>query len=72
VMDAMRRTSIRPILFASTGAVYGDLCAEESVSEAGRTFTSRFHLRRRKGRRRGLCFVLLSRLWSAGMDFPLR
>ena len=34
VMDAMRRMGIRPILFASTGAVYGDLCAEESVSEA--------------------------------------
>ena len=34
VVEAMRLTGIRPILFSSTGAVYGDLCRDESVSEA--------------------------------------
>lgn len=34
VLDAMRRLKIRPILFSSTGAVYGDLCRDASVSEA--------------------------------------
>jgi UDP-glucose 4-epimerase len=34
VVEAMRRLGIRPILFASTGAVYGDLCRETATSEA--------------------------------------
>lgn len=34
VLDAMRQTGIRPILFASSGAVYGELCHDVSVSEA--------------------------------------
>lgn len=34
VLEAMRRHGIRPILFASTGAVYGELCRDESVSES--------------------------------------
>jgi len=34
VVEAMRLSGIRPILFSSTGAVYGDLCRDESVSEA--------------------------------------
>lgn len=33
VLEAMRRLGIRPILFASTGAVYGNLCDNRSVSE---------------------------------------
>lgn len=33
VLEAMRRNGIRPILFASSGAVYGQLCLEESVDE---------------------------------------
>ena len=34
VVEAMRRLGIRPILFSSTGAVYGDLCRETATSEA--------------------------------------
>jgi UDP-glucose 4-epimerase len=34
MLEAMRLNGIRPILFASTGAVYGDLCRDISVSEA--------------------------------------
>jgi UDP-glucose 4-epimerase len=34
VLAAMRRTGIRPIIFSSTGAVYGELCREESSSES--------------------------------------
>src|SRR5215211_3019123 len=32
-VEAMRRTGVRDILFASSGAVYGNICAEQSVSE---------------------------------------
>lgn len=34
IIEAMRLVGIRPILFSSTGAVYGDMCAEVSVSES--------------------------------------
>ena len=34
MVEAMRMTGIRPILFSSTGAVYGDLCRDEFVSES--------------------------------------
>jgi UDP-glucose 4-epimerase len=34
IVEAMRLTGIRPILFSSTGAVYGDLCKDLSVSES--------------------------------------
>jgi UDP-glucose 4-epimerase len=34
VLEAMRRSGIRPILFSSTGAVYGDLCRDLAVSES--------------------------------------
>src|SRR5688572_9140960 len=34
IVEAMRVTGIRPILFSSTGAVYGDLCRDDFVSEA--------------------------------------
>jgi UDP-glucose 4-epimerase len=34
VLNAMRQTGIRPILFSSTGAVYGDLCKDITVSES--------------------------------------
>lgn len=33
VLEAMRQLGIRPLLFASTGAVYGQLCAERTVDE---------------------------------------
>lgn len=33
VLEAMRRLGIRPMLFASTGAVYGNLCDSEFVDE---------------------------------------
>lgn len=33
VVEAMRQNGIRPILFASSGAVYGQLCLEEHVGE---------------------------------------
>jgi UDP-glucose 4-epimerase len=33
VLEAMRRRGIQPILFASSGAVYGQLCLEEAVDE---------------------------------------
>ena len=33
VMEAMRQNNIQPILFASSGAVYGQLCLEEAVDE---------------------------------------
>ena len=33
VVDAMKIKGIRPIIFASTGAVYGDLCKDFSTSE---------------------------------------
>jgi UDP-glucose 4-epimerase len=35
VLDAMRQTGIKPIIFSSTGAVYGELCHEVATSEAG-------------------------------------
>jgi UDP-glucose 4-epimerase len=34
ILNAMRLTGIQPILFSSTGAVYGDLCKDISVTEA--------------------------------------
>src|SRR5690349_2016160 len=34
IVEAMRTIGIRPILFSSTGAVYGDLCRDEFVSES--------------------------------------
>lgn len=34
VVEAMRHLGIKPILFSSTGAVYGDLCREAATSEA--------------------------------------
>lgn len=34
ILEAMRETGIRPILFSSTGAVYGNLCQDDSVSES--------------------------------------
>lgn len=34
VIESMRQLGIKPILFASSGAVYGQLCLEEHVSEA--------------------------------------
>lgn len=34
VLDAMRRLKIRPIIFSSTGAVYGELCTDIATSEA--------------------------------------
>ena len=33
VVEAMRKTGVRDLIFASTGAVYGNICAERSVSE---------------------------------------
>ena len=33
VLDAMRKTGVRDMLFASTGAVYGDMCYDSEVSE---------------------------------------
>jgi UDP-glucose 4-epimerase len=33
VLEAMRRAGIAPILFSSTGAVYGELCSETATSE---------------------------------------
>jgi len=34
LLEAMRTTGIQPILFSSTGAVYGDLCHDDAVSES--------------------------------------
>lgn len=34
MVEAMRRTGVQPILFASTGAVYGDLCREVAAAES--------------------------------------
>lgn len=34
VLEAMRRTGIVPVIFSSTGAVYGDLCREVARSES--------------------------------------
>ena len=33
VVEAMRKTGVRDLIFASTGAVYGNICAERSVAE---------------------------------------
>ena len=33
VLEAMRKLEIRDLLFASSGAVYGNICAEQSVTE---------------------------------------
>lgn len=33
VVEAMRLTDVRDIIFASSGAVYGNICAEQSVTE---------------------------------------
>jgi UDP-glucose 4-epimerase len=33
VVEAMRKTNVRDIIFASSGAVYGNICAERSVTE---------------------------------------
>jgi UDP-glucose 4-epimerase len=35
VLEAMRLAGVRPILFSSTGAVYGELCRDVATSEAG-------------------------------------
>jgi UDP-glucose 4-epimerase len=35
VLEAMRKAQIQPIIFSSTGAVYGDLCRDTATSEAG-------------------------------------
>ncbi|MHB8270362.1 NAD-dependent epimerase/dehydratase family protein [Bradyrhizobium sp.] len=33
VVEAMRRTDVRDIIFASSGAVYGNICEDQSVTE---------------------------------------
>jgi UDP-glucose 4-epimerase len=33
VVEAMRRTGVRDIIFASSGAVYGNICEDQSVTE---------------------------------------
>jgi UDP-glucose 4-epimerase len=33
VLEAMRRTGVRDMMFASSGAVYGNICADKSVTE---------------------------------------
>ena len=33
VLEAMRRTGIKPIIFSSSGAIYGDLCKDKVSSE---------------------------------------
>lgn len=33
VVEAMRKNDIKPLLFASSGAVYGEICADVAVSE---------------------------------------
>ena len=33
VIEAMRRTGVRDVIFASSGAVYGNICADDSVTE---------------------------------------
>jgi len=33
VLEAMRKSRVRDVIFASTGAVYGNICAERSVAE---------------------------------------
>src|SRR5947209_6469060 len=35
VLEAMRQAGVRPIIFSSTGAVYGELCLDVATSEAG-------------------------------------
>jgi UDP-glucose 4-epimerase len=35
VVEAMRQTGVQPIIFSSTGAVYGELCRDVATSEAG-------------------------------------
>jgi UDP-glucose 4-epimerase len=35
VLETMRKTEIQPIIFSSTGAVYGELCHDVPTSEAG-------------------------------------
>ena len=34
VLDSMRSNNIKDIIFSSTGATYGDLCREDSMSES--------------------------------------
>jgi len=34
VLEAMRRTGVRDMIFASSGAVYGNMCADDSVTES--------------------------------------
>jgi UDP-glucose 4-epimerase len=34
VLEAMRRTGVRDIIFASSGAVYGNICEDDSVTES--------------------------------------
>ena len=34
VLEAMRRTGVRDMIFASSGAVYGNICADDSVTES--------------------------------------
>lgn len=33
VVEAMRRTGVKDVIFASSGAVYGNICADQSVTE---------------------------------------
>jgi len=33
VVESMRKTDVRDVIFASSGAVYGNICAEQSVTE---------------------------------------
>lgn len=33
VLEAMRRTGVRDMIFASSGAVYGDICVDDAVTE---------------------------------------
>jgi UDP-glucose 4-epimerase len=37
-VEAMRKTGVRDIIFASSGAVYGNICAEQSVTEGAGPF----------------------------------
>ena len=72
VLEAMRRTGIRPIIFSSTGAVYGELCHDVATSESDGPLLAGLDVRGGQDRQRGVHLGVLQPVRPARLDVPVR
>ena len=65
VVEAMRNTGVRDLIFASSGAVYGNICAEQSVTEDAGPLLPVSTYGAGKIAERSVHLLVLPRLWPA-------